>query len=236
MLPEARARVHAAFEEAAGRFARAPGVRRLLDGEITVAHYGALLRQIFHHARENPQLQVLASVFFRGEQRSVVRPFFKHATSEIGHDQLALDDLARLGADVSGVRAERPLPETSALLGLAFYEIQHRNPVGYLGYLYFLEYLPTSAGAAYRDALLRIGVPADAMTFLHDHMTVDVGHNRLMEVYLDGLVTSEEDLDAVVYMIGATGVMYARMVEAAFAWADDPREPAPAREELRRAM
>lgn len=235
MESDFRQRIHDAFAAAAARFSSSVGVRRLLAGEISVAHYGSLLRQIFHHARENPQIQALASVHFRGAQRGHVRTFFKHATSEIGHDQLALDDLARLGVDVSEVPFERPLPETTALVALAFYQIQHRNPVGYLGYLYFLEFLPTGSGAAYRDALLQIGVPADAMTFLHDHMTVDVGHNRLMETYLDGLIRTEEDLQAVTWMIAATGVMYARMVEAAFTEVDDPRPRWPALDERRLA-
>ena len=233
MTTPARQRVHDTFAAAADRFSASRGVQRLLTREITREHYASLLRQIFHHARENPQIQALAAVAFRGAQRELVKPFLRHAVSEIGHDQLALDDVGALGLDNTSARFERPLPETSGLVAYAFHLIKYRNPVGYLGYLYFLEFLPTQMGGEYRKALNDIGVPDEAMTFLHDHMTVDVGHNKLMETYLVELVKTEEELEHVLYAIEATGTLYARMVEAAFEAADNPRPARPALDEQR---
>ena len=57
----------------------------------------------------------------RGRQRHLVKNFFEHATSEVGHDQLALNDLKTPGEDVSRIPFERPIPATMALLGYAFY-------------------------------------------------------------------------------------------------------------------
>lgn len=113
----------AAWQPVVATFINSHPLRRILAGEISVEHYKAVLRQIFHHARENPQLQALATVYFRGEQRRVIRKFYQHASSEIGHDQLALNDLAALGEDTRRIPFERPLPATTALLGYAFYQI-----------------------------------------------------------------------------------------------------------------
>lgn len=209
-------RIHAEWQKAFAEMSATPGFRRILSSEVTVKHYQSLMRQIFHHARENPQIQTLAAVYFRGEQRAMVKMFFKHATSEIGHDLLALDDLRTLGVDVSQIPTEQPLVETTALLSYAFYQIQYRNPVGYLGYLYHLEYMPTTDGVAYLNSFRKAGVPDAAMSFIQDHATVDIAHNKLMQVYIEELVKTEQDYEAVVYAIKTTAMLYGNMVTAAF--------------------
>jgi pyrroloquinoline quinone (PQQ) biosynthesis protein C len=208
-----------AFEE----MSRSEGFRRILVGEGTVRHYASVLRQIFHHARENPQIQTLAAVYFRGQQREMVKPFFRHATSEIGHDELARNDLMALGVDVSTLALERPLPATTALLALPFFLIQFRNPVAYLGYLFHLEFMPTSDGARYMTGLRQMGVPDSAMSFVRDHSQIDVAHNKLMEQYLERLICSEDDLADVIYAAKTTAYLYGQMVSEAFRCADTPR-------------
>lgn len=210
------------FSLALERFESSPAIRMLKEGRLRPDHYRAMLREIFHYSREDPQLQALASVYLRGEGRAMVARFLKHALSEIGHDQMALRDLATLGEDVTRVPSSHPLPATTAFTAHAFFVIQHRNPVAYLGYLYFLEHLPTRAGAGYLAALEAAGVPPRAMTFLREHMTVDVGHVKLVEHYLRKLVRTEADLAAVIYALQVTGHLYAEMLRGALESADDP--------------
>ncbi|MEO0974205.1 MAG: iron-containing redox enzyme family protein [Pseudomonadota bacterium] len=199
-------------------------MQRLASGNAGVEHYKAYLRQVFHHTRENPQLQALATVYFKGNQRSVVRRFFTHATSEIGHDRLALEDLEVLGDDVATLPIENPLPATSALLAYGFYQVYVKNPIGYLGYLYFLEFTPTQSGPAYMDRLRDLGVPEEGLTFLRDHTTIDQAHNRLMHSYLEDLISSEEDVAVVAYAMRTTAQLYARMIEDAFSQVERPRD------------
>ena len=113
------------------------GMRRFWAGELNTAHYAALMREIYFHTRENPQIQALATVYFRGSQRTMVKPFLRHAISEVGHDQLALKDIKALGYDVTTIPTEQPLPATTAITAFPFYQITNLNPVGYLGYLPF---------------------------------------------------------------------------------------------------
>jgi hypothetical protein len=214
--------IQAAWQSVSDEFNKSPGLRRFARGDIKISHYKALLRQIYHHTRENPQLQALVTVYFRGRQRHLVRRFFQHATSEVGHDQLALNDLKTLGEDVSRLPFERPIPATMALLGYAFYQVQHMNPIGYLGYLFHLEFTPTQHGERYMQLLEGIGVPRAAMTFLHDHTTVDIGHNKLMETYVDELIATKDDLECVLYAMRVTGQLYANMVQAVFEQVDKP--------------
>lgn len=201
-----------------------PAMRRLAEGGLGTRHYVQVLRQIFHQTRENPQLQVLATVHFRGAERDMVAPFLRHALSEIGHDQLALNDLGACGGNTAHVATENPHPATSALTAFGFQLIHGGNAVAYLGYLFFLEFLPTSEGALLKQALQAVGVPADAFTFLDDHTRVDVGHNRAMREYCARLIHTQDQLDAAIYALRATGYLYSQMVNAAVAQADQPSD------------
>ncbi|MEM9173116.1 MAG: iron-containing redox enzyme family protein, partial [Pseudomonadota bacterium] len=203
------------FQSSLAVFQQCETFQRLQEDTIGVEHYQAILRQIFHHARENPQIQALATVYFRGSQRDMVKKFYAHASSEIGHDQLALNDLKVLGVDVTDIPEEYPLAATSALLGYAFYQIQHHNPIGYLGYLLFLEFTPTTIGGELLKRLKVMGIPEEAMSFLADHTTIDVHHNKLMEQYVEKLVKSAADMSAVTYAIHTTARLYAGMLDDA---------------------
>ncbi len=213
-------RIRNEFDALCGQFNQLPSVARTISGEIDALHYQWLMRQIFHHARENPQIQALATVYFRGTQRDMVKPFFQHATSEIGHDKLALNDLEAMGVDTSGIPNERPLPATTALVAYPFYQICQRNPVGYIGYLVFLEYLPTSMGTEYMTAFIKAGVPEKAMSFLTDHVTIDQYHIKQIARYIDELLQDEEDIQSAIHALRVTGGLYGQMVEQAFERAD----------------
>lgn len=206
----------AAFEDVIDNFNNSPGMQRFRDGKITQAHYAALLREVYFYTRENPQLQAGATLYFQGGQREMVKDFLRHATSEIGHDQLALNDMAAMGFDNSGITEGRPLPATIALTAFAFYQIVGRNPVGYLGYLYFLEFMPVRSGASYISGLTKLQVPLEATSFLQDHSVIDVGHSQAMTQYADNLLTTQRDIDDVIYAMRVTGELYSTMVKRTF--------------------
>lgn len=217
-------------------FARSPAMRMLASGGVQLVHYKAVLREIYHYAKEDPQIQALAAVYFRGEDRRTVKMFLKHAVSEVGHELMALEDLKALGEDVSAIPTSLPLPTTIALTAFPFYQIQYHNPVGYLGYLYFLEYMPTQAGGGYVAALKAAGIPESAMTFLREHVSVDVAHNNLMQEYLRRLVRSEADLIAVTYAMRVTGHLYGEMLAGAMRSIEQLETPTVNYEELQRVV
>jgi predicted GNAT family N-acyltransferase len=217
-------RLQTDFQAIAERFHAHPACDRFRRGDATVAEYASLMVSVAQQARENPQIQAYATAFFRGHQRDLVRTFFKHAVSEIGHDQLAADDAGRLGQDTSDLFRRQPRAGAVALTAYAYYAISHLSAVSYLGYLFFLEFLPTTFGAEYMAALDRMGVPMEARTFLMDHATVDIGHNKLMERYVSELITTEEEYEAVHRAMEVTGTLYAQMIGEAFALARDVAE------------
>ncbi len=213
--------IETAWFEEVKQFNSSPAIKRLIAGELSVAHYQALLREIYFYARESPQFFSAIPIHLRGRQREFTKMMLRHAASEAGHDHLALADLKTLGNNVETIPFERPLPETSALIGFSFYLIQYLNPVSYLGFVFHLEYLPTHFGEQYAKGLLSAGIPPAAMTFIGEHVEADVGHNRLMAEYVKHLLATERDVEDMIYAMRVTANLYAKVFEAAFRSVDE---------------
>lgn len=208
--------LQAAWPAIEQRFMASAPVRRVIAAEIGIDHYAAYLRETYFYTREDPQIQAAVTLQFRGAEREMVGPFLQHARSEVGHDQLALNDLASLGFDTSEVSNQQPLPATELLCSYPIAGLMHRPAVSYLGYLFFLEFVPTSQGEAFSGALLKAGVPSGALTFLKEHQDIDVHHNRLMKVYAECLIQTSHDLETVVASMQVTARAFAAMLEDAF--------------------
>lgn len=197
-----------------------PHMQMLANKTLKKNHYMAYLRETYFHAGLNPQIQAVATIYFKDNPRDLIKKFYQHAISEIGHDVLALNDLAAMGIDVSKIPEQRPLPFTSALNAFPLFEMQFRNPMAYLGYLFHLEFMPTQNGHNYMKALREIGIPDGAMSFIEEHSTVDVQHNKFMEFYLSRAIKTEADLEAAIYGAVATCELHGQMISAAFEAAD----------------
>ena len=215
-------RLSETFDEAKTRLLESDAMKALASGEATPEQYRSVIREVFHYARENPQLHATASLYFRGRQRRLVGAMLKHAAAELGHEDLALNDFAALGGDPAPVPYENPLPETAALTAFAYSQIHYGNAVGFIGYVYFLEFMATHVGPFMVQGLKAIGVPDNALTFLRDHAEIDVAHNRIMKMYIEGLVTDEPEFESVSRAITTTGMLYGNMMNAAVADSQSP--------------
>lgn len=180
-----------------------PFFRRLGDGSLKLDHYKVLMREIYYNTRENPQSFGLMAWHMRGNKRDICKNIYRHCSAEYGHHDLALADLVKLGVDTRDIPGGRPLATTEALIAFAVYQIEHANPLAYLGYVYHLEMLPAGLGAGFVRDLEKIGVPREAMSFLSEHAQADQGHTRWFADYLKQGVENEDDLKAVIH--GATG-------------------------------
>jgi hypothetical protein len=190
--------------------------KRLNAGEVGLEHYKGFLLETYHQAGTNPQIQSYATMFLKGNPRDIVKMFYKHAVSEIGHDILAMNDLIHLGVDKNLILNSKPLPSTRALSANVLFDIQFRNPVRYLGYLFHLEFLPTQNGPQHIEMLTKLGVPKEAVTFLQEHATVDIGHNKLMEAYVNELVKTDAVFEEVADTMFVTASLHQRMLDDSF--------------------
>ncbi len=213
----------ATFDEVIGDFEQSWASRFIRSDEFTVDHYASILREIYFYTRDNPQLQAAWTQCFDGSRRTAVRRVLGHALDEVGHDLMAIADLDALGYDTSGIEKEQMLATTLPIVGLPVYEMAQGRGIGYLGQIFFLEFTPTRTGEKYVEALRKAGVKEEAMSFLAEHVAVDVHHNRLMEKHVADLVLDEHDLELCQRAIRTTGYYYAEMLEGAIRAAEkDP--------------
>ncbi len=202
---------------------KSKAIQRMASGDFTKDHYIGMMQQIYLQVRENPSLQALSTSKFRGAQRDIIKMYLKHAVSEVGHDDLVLDDLKALGVDVSKMRHQKPIPSVAACIAFPYWAIHQLNPMTYLGFIFHLEAMPTNSGNRYMEMLKAKGIPESAMTFIQEHATVDIAHNKLMAEYLEVAVQNEEDLEAVIYGAKVGAELYFKMVDETFEWVDNQK-------------
>jgi pyrroloquinoline quinone (PQQ) biosynthesis protein C len=206
-------RIRAAWEKSRNELFQGEFFRNLAAGTLTLAHYKILLREIYYNTRENPQSFALMAGHLKGSKRDLSPKIFRHCLAEYGHHNMALDDLRNLGEDVAEIPHRRPLPSTEAMIAFAVYQIQHSNPIGYLGYVYHLEMLPAGSGEVFLASLHSMGVPENAMGFIEEHAKADVTHTKWLEGYLGECIETDEDLEAVIHVAQGTARLHALMFQ-----------------------
>lgn len=209
-------RIHQAFQQSLEEFLGTAPMVFLQSEAFGPDAYARALREIYFYTRESPQLQAQLAARVTGPRRTAVRRLLGHALDEIGHEKLALEDLATLGVDTTGIEHENPLPSTVPMVAFPAYLLNHANPIGYLGQILFLEFLPTAVGDQLIESLKAAGIADEALEFLAEHAKVDVAHNRLMERHVEDLVLDEYDVESVVYAIRVCAHNYAAMLDGAF--------------------
>jgi pyrroloquinoline quinone (PQQ) biosynthesis protein C len=192
-----------------------PWQKRINSGEIELCHYKGILLETYHNAGQNPQLQAYSTFFLKNNPRNIIKKYYQHAISEISHDLMAKADLMALGVPEEVVVNSKPLPENLALQGCFVYLIQHQSALAYLGYLFHLEFLPTTHGMKHIEMLKAKGVPDSALTFLEEHATVDVQHNKMMDSYLTELIKNDDDLKIVIDATKIAARLHTLMIGAA---------------------
>ncbi len=185
----------------------------LTAGTLDPEYYRAYIRETYFNAAQNVKNMSLFQAHLQTSNRSLEAKFLKHAAMEIGHDEMALADYGILGGDVAAARRSRPLPTTEAMAAFIVFQIQHRNPLAYLGYLYHLEALPIEIGEQALSGLARIGVPREATTFLNEHAEADPVHVKWNREYIEGFVRSDEDFEALLYGMRGTCELHAAMFQ-----------------------
>lgn len=180
---------------------------------FTAEHYAMFLREEYFNTHENPESLTFMASHLKLDQRKLNRKLIRHALAESGHDQMAADDLSRLGYGSGTLKLERPLVTTEAFLAFSMFQIQHRNPISHLGYLYHLEKITVTKGVELHRHLVSIGIPLYSMTFLLEHTEVDPGHIRWNEEYIEGLVRTREDLEAYLYGLRGSVKLHGLMLQ-----------------------
>jgi len=209
------------WRKALAQMSELEGFQRIASGDLTMAHYVSILTQIYFQVREHPQALAAMTLNIPPTKGKMIKAILKHALSETGHDQLALDDIKTLGFDIHNIPHGKPNAATQKMLDFMREKLRLENGVSYLGYLFHLEFLPTQMGWQYIKSLKKIGIPDRATTFIREHAEIDVAHNRLMEAYIDELIHSKEDLKNFIITAQTAALLYGNMITQAIKDTDE---------------
>jgi Iron-containing redox enzyme len=169
--------------------------------------YGYWLAQTYYFVRHTTSFLTLTASRFGYRRRELQYHQIWHLREESGHDQLLINDLARLRHRFDDFEE---LPETASLYQSQYYFIDYENPASHFAYAQCLE-----GTAATKISLIYKRVETshspEGCTFLRVHMEEDPDHfERGLEV-LDSLTSAETD--SYYRNLQQTTYLYVQMLE-----------------------
>ena len=177
---------------------RIPILQDALRGDIRLGQYVAFLTEAYHHVRHTVPLLMACGGRLPLRSSWLRAAVGTYIEEEIGHDEWILADIAACGADAAAVRAGEPAHETNLMIAYAYHQIDRCNPIGFFGMVHVLEgtsvAIATDAAHAMRA---RLGLPAEAFTYLTSHGNLDLEHVTLFRGLIDR-VTDALDQAAIV--------------------------------------
>jgi pyrroloquinoline quinone (PQQ) biosynthesis protein C len=152
----------------------------LADPAKTRALYVAYLREAYHFVRLTSSFTPLAARRLDPRLVTLRKWILTHSAEELGHELMALDDLALLGVRRDEVEASEPGPGTIAWVSFFHYHVAIENPFCAMGVLYFLEGMAAELAPSSTKLILAALGPNEkrAVSFFREHGALDVTHLR----------------------------------------------------------
>lgn len=202
-----------ATEHARGYLLGSPVIADCLQGRVARDDYLAFLGQAYHHVRHTTPL--LMSLGGRLPERLAwLRPAVaEYIEEEMGHEEWILEDVAAAGGDAEAVRRSRPELPAEVMVAYAYDLIQRGNPAAFFGMVFVLEGTSAAFALTAADRIQEaLGLPAEALSYLRSHGTLDQQHTRHLERLLERM--SPDDQADVVHAAGVFFKLYGDIFRA----------------------
>lgn len=186
-------------------------IQDALAGEVTQKQYLAFLEQAYHHVKHTVPLLMACGSRLGPKHEWLKKAITEYIEEEYGHELWILNDIKAAGGDPEKVRHSKPHVSTAAMVSHAYYQIDRGNPVGFFGMVHVLEGTSTAlATLAAEKIQARLGLGADAMTYLTSHGSLDLEHVAFFETLMNQL-DDTQDQQAVIEMADAIYHLYGEM-------------------------
>jgi pyrroloquinoline quinone (PQQ) biosynthesis protein C len=201
-------RLQDATADARRELIRIPIIEDALRGEIELAQYLAFLAQAYHHVRHTVPLLMACGSRLPMRLGWLRNAIAEYIDEEIGHEEWILADIAMCGGDSRQVARSAPSLETELMVAYAYHQIDRRNPVGFFGMVHVLEGTSTAIATRAAESIrTSLGLPANALTYLTSHGSLDVEHVKFFERLMNR-IDDEEDREAVIHCSQAVYRLY----------------------------
>jgi hypothetical protein len=165
--------------------------------------------------RLEARLHQVALAAFREGQRDALGSLLSRCASGSGISALLVEDLQALGVSSYEATVSTPLPTTKAVVASAYYQLTQEDPIGFLGYLYFVCHMPARLRGAAADALARAAVPVTAARFVAAAFETRPERDEQLARRFEELIRRPRDLSLVVSTLHATAGLFANLIRGA---------------------
>jgi hypothetical protein len=193
-------RLESRISERWGELLESPVAQSLKDilGKGDRRPYTLWLCQVAHLTRHTSAHQALVGTRVGEISIPYAKYCFEHAMEEVGHEQMALADLRRIGLSADRVEdLPPPLPSTELLTAYLYHASTRAHPATRLGFSYWAEKCYPYIEMLVRDTQASLGLADSQMTFFVSHAAIDEKHARGVEEIIDKVCKTDADWNAV---------------------------------------
>lgn len=188
-----------------------PVIREALSGQVGLEGYVAFLTQAYYHVRHTVPLMMACGARLPSSLEWLRKAVCEYIDEEYGHEQWILNDIAACGGDAEAVRLGQPSQAIELMVSYLYDTIARGNPVGLFGMVNVLEgtsiALATQAANVLQD---RLGLPAQAFSYLTSHGSLDREHIEFFKGLMNRL-DDEHDQAAIVHTARVVYRLYGDM-------------------------
>ena len=142
--------------------------RTIASGDRSL--YALWLCQVAHLTRHTSAHQALVGTRVAEIDHRYARFCFEHALEEVGHENMALNDLRKMGFDAPSIESlPAPLPETERLTAFLYYLAERGHPASRLGFSYWAEKCYPFLQSMVSGVKADLGLADTQMTFFVSH-------------------------------------------------------------------
>jgi pyrroloquinoline quinone (PQQ) biosynthesis protein C len=187
------------------RLMAAPVIAACRAGKIDRELYIAFLTQAYYHVRHTVPLLMATGARLPQDYEWVRGAIAEYIDEEYGHQEWILNDIAALGGDAEAVRHGEPGLPIELMVAFLYDQIARCNPMGFFGMVHVLEGTSVAIALTVAEQIKQgLGLPANAMSYLTSHGTLDQEHLKFFATLMDK-VESPADQAAIIH---ASQVVY----------------------------
>lgn len=193
-------------------------VRAINEGRATQAMYAIYMIETYHYTSHNSRNQVLVGI--RPDCSTIYTKFcYEHAAEEVGHEKMALHDVASLGLPAlkeEGAYLPEPLLDTECLISYLYWISITGNPLQRLGYSYWAESCYSHINPILEKLRDSLQLKASQLTFFIAHSDIDAEHFEGVKDIIRRTCKNEQDLTAISRVMENSLQLTGRMLEAVY--------------------
>lgn len=188
-----------------------PIIQRCFHGQITLENYVDFLTQAYHHVKHTVPLLMAVGSRLPEEKEWLREAVGEYIEEEMGHQEWILNDIAACGADKETVRKSQPASATELMVAYAYDAVNRINPLRFFGMVFVLEGTSIAlADNAAEQIKNKLGLPANAFSYLRSHGSLDQEHIVFFENLMNK-ITDKNEQDQIIHSARMFFKLYANI-------------------------